>query len=102
MAAEPKNWEKYYHGSDNERRIQRHFSYSDRVRYYWPHPEIDAAVKRLLELLGDRDIPETLVSQYLRVSYPSVRANRIRPQAAALASDAVDLVLEDYFEACRP
>ncbi|NLS01529.1 D-tagatose-bisphosphate aldolase, class II, non-catalytic subunit [Rhizobium sp. P38BS-XIX] len=101
LLAEPKNWEKYYHGSDAERHIQRHFSYSDRIRYYWPHPEIDAAVKSLFALLGDLAIPETLISQYLRASYDSVRTGKIEPKAQALALDAVDLVLEDYFEACR-
>lgn len=101
LLAEPKNWEKYYHGSDAERHIQRHFSYSDRIRYYWPHPEIDAAVKSLFALLGDLTLPETLISQYLRASYDSVRTGKIEPKAQALTLDAVDLVLEDYFEACR-
>ena len=101
MTAEPKNWQKYYHGSDSEQRIQRHFSYSDRVRYYWPHPEIDTAVKTLFALLEDVEIPETLISQYLRASYQSVRTGKIEPRAKALALDAVDLTLNDYFEACR-
>jgi hypothetical protein len=38
MLAAPKNWDKYYHGTDAERALQRHFSYSDRIRYYWPRP----------------------------------------------------------------
>lgn len=101
LTAEPKNWEKYYHGSESERHIQRHFSYSDRIRYYWPHPEIDAAVTSLFTLLEGVDIPETLISQYLRPSYGSVRQGKIAPRAEALALDAIDLVLEDYFEACR-
>lgn len=29
----------YYHGSDEHERVQRHFSYSDRIRYYWPLPD---------------------------------------------------------------
>ncbi|MFT3999159.1 MAG: D-tagatose-bisphosphate aldolase, class II, non-catalytic subunit [Rhizobium sp.] len=101
LTADPGNWEKYYHGSESERHIQRHFSYSDRIRYYWPHPEIAAAVTSLFALLEGIDIPETLISQYLRPSYQSVRQGKIAPRAEALALDAIDLVLEDYFEACR-
>ncbi|TXI04760.1 MAG: D-tagatose-bisphosphate aldolase, class II, non-catalytic subunit [Rhizobium sp.] len=101
LTADPRNWEKYYHGSESEQHIQRHFSYSDRIRYYWPHPEIDRAVKSLFALLEGLDIPETLISQYLRPSYQSVRQGKIVPRAEALALDAIDLVLEDYFQACR-
>ncbi len=101
LTADPKNWEKYYHGADGERRIQRHFSYSDRIRYYWPHPEVDAAVKALFDLLDGVDIPETMVSQYLQASYLALREGRVQPRARDLALAAVDHVLEDYFAACR-
>ncbi|WP_428424621.1 D-tagatose-bisphosphate aldolase, class II, non-catalytic subunit [Pararhizobium sp.] len=102
LTSEPKNWEKYYHGSPDEQRLQRHFSYSDRIRYYWPHPEIDAAVKQLFAVLDGVQIPETLISQYLQASYTAVRDGRAKPQATALAIAAVDHVLESYFTACRP
>lgn len=101
LTAEPKNWEKYYHGTADEQRLQRHFSYSDRIRYYWPHPEINAAVSELFAILDGVEIPETLISQYLQASYTAVREGRVKPQAEALALAAVDHVLEDYFEACR-
>jgi D-tagatose-1,6-bisphosphate aldolase subunit GatZ/KbaZ len=101
LTADPKNWEKYYHGADGERRIQRHFSYSDRIRYYWPHPEVDAAVKALFDLLDGVDIPETMISQYLQASYAALREGRVQPRARELALAAVDHVLEDYFAACR-
>jgi D-tagatose-bisphosphate aldolase class II non-catalytic subunit len=50
MQADPGNWDSYYHGSDAERAIMRHYSYSDRIRYYWPQPEAGAAVAELLDL----------------------------------------------------
>lgn len=101
MTAEPKYWDKYYHGSADECRLQRHFSYSDRIRYYWPQPEISAAVAELFAVLDGVTIPETLISQYLQGLYPRVRSGAVRPEAGALAIAAVDVVLEDYFEACR-
>jgi D-tagatose-1,6-bisphosphate aldolase subunit GatZ/KbaZ len=44
MLRESGNWLKYYQGSSDELRLQRHFSFSDRIRYYWPHAEAQAAV----------------------------------------------------------
>ena len=102
MTADPRNWEKYYDGSPEERRLQRHFSYSDRMRYYWPHPEVTAAVDALFSILQGVAIPETMISQYLQGLYPRVRRAKIKPEAKTLAIAAVDTVLEDYFEACRP
>ncbi|KRB51465.1 tagatose-bisphosphate aldolase [Rhizobium sp. Root708] len=101
MVSDPGNWNKYYHGSDEEQHLQRHFSYSDRIRYYWPQPKISAAVSNLLELFGDTDIPETMISQYLQRLYPLVRDGKVAPTATGLIVGAIDLVLEDYFEACK-
>ncbi|MBP1849338.1 D-tagatose-bisphosphate aldolase, class II, non-catalytic subunit [Rhizobium halophytocola] len=101
MLARPENWEKYYHGDDGERHAQRHFSYSDRIRYYWPQPEVSAAVGQLFDLLENVDIPETMISQYLGASYQKVRDGVVKPRAHDLAISAVGAVLEDYFSACR-
>ncbi|MET3649945.1 D-tagatose-bisphosphate aldolase, class II, non-catalytic subunit [Phyllobacterium ifriqiyense] len=101
LIKDPKNWEKYYHGSAEQQRLQRHFSYSDRIRYYWPHSEIDDAVRELFAVLDGVDIPETLISQYLQAIYPAVRDGRVKPEARALAIAAVDRILDNYFTACR-
>ncbi|PKR87160.1 tagatose-bisphosphate aldolase, partial [Pleomorphomonas diazotrophica] len=100
MLAHPDNWAKYYLGTPDEQRLQRHFSYSDRIRYYWPEPEIAKATEDLLALLGDTPIPETLISQYLRGVYEGVRRGRVQPTAHGLSLAMVDLVLDDYFKAC--
>lgn len=101
MQQAPGNWDRYYHGSDAERALQRHFSYSDRIRYYWPQPAAEQAVAELLALLGDADLPETLVAQYLGGLYPEVRAGRLLPRARALALAAVERLAADYVAACR-
>ena len=54
MLAEPRYWQGYYEGDEHAQRIARRYSYSDRLRYYWPDPEIDAAQARLLENLAAR------------------------------------------------
>ena len=102
MLNEPGNWQKYYHGNASEQRQQRHFSYSDRIRYYWPHAEAQAAVNRLLSMLDGRSIPETLVSQYLGALYPAVSDGKTAPDARSLQIAAVRRVLDLYARACRP
>jgi len=96
---EPSNWEKYYHGDADELRLQRHFSYSDRIRYYWPHPEATAAVNALLKRLEGRKIPETLISQYLGTLYPAVAAGKVEATPHALMVEAVRNVIRLYGKA---
>jgi D-tagatose-bisphosphate aldolase class II non-catalytic subunit len=100
MLKEPGNWRKYYDGGPDELRLQRHFSFSDRIRYYWPHPEAQAAVDRLFAKLGDRLIPEPLISQYLGGLYPEVLDGSIRARPKELALGAILQVLRRYDHAC--
>lgn len=99
LLAEPKNWEKYYHGDAEELRLQRHFSYSDRIRYYWPHPVATAAVNALLKRLEGRKIPETLISQYLGTLYPAVASGAVEATPHALMVEAVRNVVRTYGKA---
>ena len=101
MCAAPKNWDRYYEGSDQERAMMRHFSYSDRIRYYWPAPEARAAEAELLALLEGVTLPETLIGQYLGARYQDVRQGRLDPTARALALAAVEDLMQDYIHACK-
>lgn len=96
MLDEPGNWNRHYGGTEVEQRLQRHFSYSDRIRYYWPHPRAAAAVERLFERLAGKAIPETLISQHLGRLYPTVAEGRLAPEARALCLAAVNLALDPY------
>ena len=100
MLKEPGNWRKYYQGDADELRLQRHFSFSDRIRYYWPHPEAQAAVDRLFAKLGDKLIPEPLVSQYLGGLYPEVVDGSLSARPRELVVGAVLQVLRRYDQAC--
>jgi D-tagatose-bisphosphate aldolase class II non-catalytic subunit len=100
MLRDPQNWRKYYHGDEQELRIQRHFSYSDRIRYYWPHLDAQAALSRLAQRLEGRVIPETLISQYLAAIYPDVASGKVERTFKALQIAAVQRVLNAYADAC--
>ena len=99
MQANPAHWAKYYNGTPAHQHLQRHFSYSDRIRYYWTDPQALAAVAALLALFGDNDIPEPLIAQYLAAAYPDVMAKRLPPRAPALIRAAITRVLASYSQA---
>jgi D-tagatose-1,6-bisphosphate aldolase subunit GatZ/KbaZ len=101
MLAAPEHWERYYPGSPTQRSIARRYSYSDRVRYYWPNPQIDAAVARLLHNLDDHGIPEPMLSAFLSDQYERVREGVLAAAPKAIVLDRVRSVLETYAQACR-
>ncbi len=101
MLAEPSHWAGHYGGTADEQRLQRHFSYSDRIRYYWPDARAAAAVDELLARLPD-EIPETLISQHLARLYPDVVEKRVAPKARDLCLAAVDAALAPYATATAP
>ncbi len=70
MLDRPEYWQSHYHGDGNARRLARGYSYSDRVRYYWPDSQIDDAFAHLVRNLADSPIPLPLISQvYLPLQY---------------------------------
>ncbi len=100
MLDNPVYWREYYRGDEASVRHARSFSYSDRIRYYWPQPEVQAALLRLLENLSGRSIPLTLISQYLPAQYDAVRQQRISSHPLSLIRDRISEVLDVYARAC--
>lgn len=102
MLEEPRWWQGYYHGDDGEQRLARRYSYSDRVRYYWPDAEVRAAQDRLLANLAALDVPMPLISAHLPEQYDRVRRGELPADPAALAVDRVRDVLRVYARAAGP
>ncbi|NDW06445.1 D-tagatose-bisphosphate aldolase, class II, non-catalytic subunit [Jiella pacifica] len=96
MLADPQNWRGHYHGDEAEMRRQRHYSYSDRIRYYWPHPEAQRAVERLIARFGSQPIPKTLISQYLSWLYRDVRDGNCPAHPQALVTHSIRQVIGQY------
>ncbi|MEP3438236.1 MAG: D-tagatose-bisphosphate aldolase, class II, non-catalytic subunit [Hoeflea sp.] len=101
MCDRPDEWDRYYSGTERERYVMRHFSYSDRIRYYWPLPEAQRAVDQLLSRIGKTPIPETLISQYLPRLYEGVVSGEISPHPENLIRASIMQVLRFYSEACN-
>lgn len=100
MLHRPAYWQSHYTGSGHDRRLARGYSYSDRVRYYWPDGQIDAAFAALVRNLADDPIPLPLISQYLPAQYARVRAAELSAAPRALIIDRIQEVLQQYHTAC--
>jgi D-tagatose-1,6-bisphosphate aldolase subunit GatZ/KbaZ len=100
MLADPTWWQGYYEGTEDEQRLARRYSYSDRSRYYWPTPELTTATERLLDNLEEHPVPLPLLSQHLPDQYRRVRSGQLPLQPRALVVDHVRDVLRDYASAC--
>ncbi len=99
MLAEPKYWQKYYHGNDSEIAIKRKFSFSDRCRYYLPKESIQASFDLLIKNLSTQPIPLNLLSQFMPLQYRKVRNHQIDNNPLALIKDYIGLTIEDYLQA---
>ena len=96
MRERPVHWTSHYPGTLTEQHLQRHFSYSDRIRYYWPEKDATEAVVRLFAVLEGHRIPETLISQHLARLYPDVAMGKLASEPRALCLAAIDRSLVPY------
>jgi len=96
MLASPGNWKNYYSGDEKALHFQRHYSLSDRIRYYWPEPEINAAVETLLAALAGINIPPPLIHQYLPFACNADDGLPVSANAHDLLKQSVIYVLNRY------
>ncbi len=102
MLQNTEHWEKYYAGSPTEQAFKRRYSLSDRIRYYWTQPAVQSALQRLMRNLHAREIPVTLMSQYLPLEKEALLAHDFAFSPEAVISERIARRLEDYFAACYP
>lgn len=101
MLDNPRYWEKYYPGHDEQQKYDRHFGLSDRIRYYWSDPRIKNALDKLINNLVKEKIPLALLSQFLPQQYKKVRNFELGVHPKALICDKIKQVLQDYSAACN-
>jgi D-tagatose-1,6-bisphosphate aldolase subunit GatZ/KbaZ len=99
MKAEPRHWAKYYHASGAALDYDLQYSLSDRIRYYWPDPEIARAQDTMFRNLVQNPPPSALISQYLPIAHAAVRDGRIGRRPAELVMTHVCAVLDGYHAA---
>ena len=99
MRAEPRHWRGHYRDRATES-LDLSYSLSDRIRYYWPHPDLQRAQAILLDNLRSRALPMTLLSQYLPRQHDAIRAGHLEASVDAVLRDGIASALRPYLRAC--
>lgn len=100
MIKNPSNWQKFYQVPTSKETLYRRYSYSDRIRYYWNHPEIENAVSLLFNNLTKNTIPLPLLSQFLPEQYRFIRKGVLENTPKELVKAKIKQVTESYAQAC--
>jgi D-tagatose-1,6-bisphosphate aldolase subunit GatZ/KbaZ len=95
MTDNPGYWKDYYSGTDEELRLQRIYSYSDRIRYYWAEQTVSNALNTLIANLNAASVPETIVSQ----SFSGLDFGNVPTCPDTLIEHHVQRCVRRYFEA---
>ncbi len=101
MVRDPKNWEVHYKGTEEEKFLKRRYSFSDRWRYYYPAPEVQAAINKLFENIDSVHIPLGLLHQFMPTQYIKVRNGKLAMEARELVKDKVVECVENYNHATK-
>jgi D-tagatose-1,6-bisphosphate aldolase subunit GatZ/KbaZ len=96
MLDNPRYWQQHYHGTDAEQALARAFSYSDRVRYYWPDPRVQESLNRLLYNMMIHPPPLNLISQYFPAQYWKIRGNVLKNEPVQIIHDFIRGVIKYY------
>jgi len=100
MLEVPEHWAKYYSGDELDQAFARKYSFSDRIRYYWQHRNVQEALRTLMHNLERDPIPLPMISQYLPDQYGPVREGRLRNEPSMLVRDHIRDVAAHYAFAC--
>jgi D-tagatose-1,6-bisphosphate aldolase subunit GatZ/KbaZ len=100
MLRDPAHWRSYYHGSEEEQRLARVYSYSDRCRYYWVDAAVQAELARVRANLDSCAVPPALWSQYLPSQYQAIRSGRPARNTEDTIQEHIRTVLRIYAAAC--
>ncbi|NLH64429.1 MAG: class II D-tagatose-bisphosphate aldolase, non-catalytic subunit [Erysipelotrichaceae bacterium] len=98
MTADPKYYEKHYHGTEAEIAMKRMFSFSDRSRYYMPQPNVQKALAVLMDNFKD-GVPLGLLSQFMPMAYTKVREGKLSNDPVSLIKDRVAYTAGEYMYA---
>ena len=101
MREDPGHWLHHYPSREPEAAWYRRHSYSDRIRYYWHHPDVAQAVDRLFANLAGVDIPPPLLKRVLPRQYNAVQAGALKPTPRDLVIHNIMGVTCAYSRACR-
>ncbi|EGU30585.1 tagatose 6-phosphate kinase [Vibrio ichthyoenteri ATCC 700023] len=100
MHEQPNYWRSHYASKGHQQFLDCSYSLSDRIRYYWTHPEVKAAQQALFDHLAAKPLPVTLLSQYLPNQAKAISQQQIENHPADIVIHKVMEVTEVYSAAC--
>lgn len=92
----PAHWDGYYAGTPADIALQRHFSFSDRIRYYWQEAPVRDAVDQLLNNLVAANVPNGLVTQV----FGGLEFDETSGDIRTLLDTHVSKAVSRYYAAC--
>jgi D-tagatose-1,6-bisphosphate aldolase subunit GatZ/KbaZ len=101
MMENPLHWQNYYSGTEQEKALSRKYSFSDRIRYYWPDPKVQMALERLNSNLIEQKIPQALISQFFPIQFQKIKQYNREINPRWLVQDKIHDVLNKYASACE-
>ncbi|AZQ68143.1 D-tagatose-bisphosphate aldolase, class II, non-catalytic subunit [Silicimonas algicola] len=99
MRASPGYWSSHASGDAATDFVMRHYSLSDRIRYYWTHDAAKHAVDRLVAALKGRDVPLPLLWQHMPAA-ADLAGRPLDPEEVLVRR--VTETLAAYHAACTP
>jgi D-tagatose-1,6-bisphosphate aldolase subunit GatZ/KbaZ len=100
MVENPEYWKPYYRGDEVQTKVARAFSFSDRIRYYWPNFDVSASLSRLIQNLSGSPAPLPLIAQYLPRQAEAIRAGIVKNDPNAIIRHKIQESLARYSSAC--
>ena len=101
MLENPKDWEKYYFGTDKEIKLSRKYSFSDRSRYYIANEKVTQSIDKLIINIDSCNVPLGMIKQYFPNAFEKIRDGKISKSAKNLLKSNVEDVVEDYIYAIK-
>lgn len=101
MLKDPTNWQKHYQGTAELVAFKRKYSFSDRCRYYLMKPEVLKAQDTLFNNLTVKEIPLSLISQFLPEQYTHIRTGLIDNKVEDLILDKIIKTIDEYLAATQ-
>lgn len=102
MCADDSHWRAHYIGNEIQNRFDRAYSFYDRARYYLGCEPVAGAINTLFTNLEERNIPLSLISQFMPLCYSRIGEGKLEPSPVNLVLDHIKYYLERYYFATKP
>ncbi len=102
MQAEPKHWQGHYPADADNLASLLHLGLADRIRYYWPHPQAEAAVAALFADLDRLSLDDSAILHHFTQSELASARQSSQSLPYALALGRVQSALRPYFFSSAP